>query len=373
MAERSPAEHPAEGSPASGLPRFSELFPLIFENAEEGILLTATDGSIFAANPAACRILGRSEAEICRLGRAGITDAADPALRTAMEERQRTGRARADLRFVRPDGTHVPVEVSSAVLGQPGAASPTVMFLRDVSERERSRALLLAERELLDRVFEVLEDPVLVVDQRTRLVVRANRAAEAVFGWSVGEMVGRDTSLIHVDADRFREYGRLLEAACASRGFLEVEFPMRRKSGEVFPARHFARLVHQGNASLAVGAVRDLTASKRAEAERARLEAALLQAQKMESLSAFAGGVAHDFNNLLVAVLANAEALAAQAPSGSPEFQALDDIATAARRGAALVRQLMAYAGRARVTREPLDLSRVVHDVLHILRASVPR
>jgi PAS domain S-box-containing protein len=355
------------------LQRFADLFPLIFESAGEGILLTATDGTIFAANPAACRILGRSQEVICRLGRAGVLDATDPALPPALEERERTGAATAELTAVRPDGTRVPVEVSSAVLRRSGPASIAVILLRDASERIRAREALRAERELLDRVFSVLEDPVIVVDFRTRLVVRANQAAEAVFGWSCQEMVGRDTSFLHVDPEHFREYGRLLEEAYSARGWFEGEFPMRRKSGEIFPARHFARTLRQGDLSLAVGMIRDLTTHRRAEAERARLEAALLQAQKMESLSAFAAGVAHDFNNLLVAVLANAEAVASGMPRDAPGRSALDDVAAAARRGAALVRQLLAYAGRARVARQPLDLSGAVNDVLHILRASVPR
>jgi PAS domain S-box-containing protein len=374
MAESSRLAAAAAGEPLSlARPRFAELFPLIFENAAEGILLTSTDGSIFAANPAACRILGRSQEEICRAGRAGILDTSDPALPAALEERERTGRARAELTALWPDGSRVPVEVSSAVLERNGPSSLTVMFLWDVSERSRAREALRSERELLDRVFSVLEDPVVVVDFRTRLLVRANRAAEAVFGWTCEEMVGRDTSFLHVDQEHFREYGRLLEEAYATRGWFEGEFPMRRKSGEVFPARHLARTVRHGELSLAVGMIRDLTSQRRAEAERARLESALLQAQKMESLSAFAGGVAHDFNNLLVAVLANAEAVAAAMPPDAPGRAALDDVAAAARRGAALVRQLLAYAGRARVVRQPLDLSRAVGDVLHILRASVPR
>src|SRR5207253_32793 len=48
-----------------------------FVHSIDAILLTAPDGRIFAANPAACRIFGRSEAEICQAGRNGVIDTND--------------------------------------------------------------------------------------------------------------------------------------------------------------------------------------------------------------------------------------------------------------------------------------------------------
>ena len=62
----------------------------IFENSFEGILLTAPDGHLFAANPAACQMLGRTEAELCALGRvAVVANPSDPHFLAALQERQR--------------------------------------------------------------------------------------------------------------------------------------------------------------------------------------------------------------------------------------------------------------------------------------------
>jgi len=354
------------------LSSFADLFPLIFANANEGILLAATDGCIFAANPEACRILGRSEAEVRRVGRAGIFDDG-PALSRALAERERTGRLRADLTALRPDGIRTPVEVSSVLLGASGPPGATVIFFRDVSERVRAEEALEAKRQLLDGVFSVLEDAVLVIDFRSGLVVRANRAAEQMFGVRLPELVGRDTSFAHADRERYAAYRRLAEEAWARSGTFAGETVMRRANGQFFPVRHFSRPVQEGDLSVVVEVVRDLSEPKRVAADRARLEGALLQAQKMESLSALAGGLAHDFNNLMGVILANADSVAAQMPEGSPARQSLDDIGAAARQGSALGRQVLAYAGRARVAPAPLDLAHVVDDVLHLVRASVPK
>ena len=50
----------------------------------------------------------------------------------------------------------------------------------------------------------------------------------------------------------------------------------------------------------------DITAAKRAQAEREQMQSKLLQTQKLESLGVLAGGIAHDFNNLLTGILGNA-------------------------------------------------------------------
>lgn len=134
-----------QGTPRPELAYFQDLFPRLFANAVDGICLTTTDGRIYAANPAACRIFGRSEAEICRLGRDGIMNREDPRLAAALEERLRTGRSHAELTIVRPDGTLATVEMTCAVLTQPGPGSPAVIFFRDVSARVRDREALLED------------------------------------------------------------------------------------------------------------------------------------------------------------------------------------------------------------------------------------
>ncbi|MEW5799456.1 MAG: PAS domain S-box protein [Bacteroidota bacterium] len=124
-----------------------ELFKLLFDNSGEAILLNTPDGSIIAANPAACKIFGKSEKEICRTGRTGIIDITDQRLAPALEERQRTGKFRGELNFVRNDGTIFPAEVTSNIFKDSSGHELTVVIIRDLTEQKRSELALCKSEE----------------------------------------------------------------------------------------------------------------------------------------------------------------------------------------------------------------------------------
>lgn len=109
----------------------------LYESSLDAILLTAPDGRIFAANAAACRLFGRREEEICRLGRAGVVDLSDPRLGPALEERVRSGRYQGELMLCRADGSRFPGEVSSVVFRDRSGELRTSMIIRDISQRRK--------------------------------------------------------------------------------------------------------------------------------------------------------------------------------------------------------------------------------------------
>lgn len=94
------------------------------------------------------------------------------------------------------------------------------------------------------------------------------------------------------------------------------------------------------------GALRDVVMSATDVTYRRRVEASLMEAQKVESLGRLATGIAHDFNNLLTAVLGGADLVAEMLPADLPVQVDLARIVEAAERGAALTHQLLGYARR---------------------------
>lgn len=127
-----------------------------------------------------------------------------------------------------------------------------------------------------------------------------------------------------------------------------------------------------GNVLGHIGSALDMSAERFAAEERARLQAQLQQSRRLESLGLLAGGVAHDFNNLLVGILANASVAREEIGHGHHAHEALDDIMHAAQRAADLTRQLLAYAGRARVERRQVLLTQLARELPKVLGARVP-
>lgn len=113
---------------------------------------------------------------------------------------------------------------------------------------------------------------------------------------------------------------------------------------------------------------RDITERKRAEAEQEKLQAQLLQAQKMESVGRLAGGVAHDFNNMLLVILGHSELALKQLPPNHPLHSDLEEIHQAARRSADLTHQLLAFARKQTITPQVLDLNNTLAGILKMLK-----
>ena len=124
-----------------------EYYRSIFDNSLDAIMLTRTDGRIFKANRAACEMLQRTEDEICQLGREGIVDTSDPRLTAALDERLREGRVRAELTFIRKDGSQFPVDVTSAIFKDVKGRRWTVLIARDITESKQMESILRKAQE----------------------------------------------------------------------------------------------------------------------------------------------------------------------------------------------------------------------------------
>ncbi|MDX8408271.1 MAG: response regulator [Mariprofundaceae bacterium] len=93
----------------------------------------------------------------------------------------------------------------------------------------------------------------------------------------------------------------------------------------------------------------------------------LLQAQKMESVGLLASGVAHDFNNLLVGVMGNAELALMSVDKDDPLKENLDAMMASAQRGSNLVRQLLAFAGKAAWKQEQININELLEETRQLM------
>ena len=113
---------------------------------------------------------------------------------------------------------------------------------------------------------------------------------------------------------------------------------------------------------------RDVTERTRSEETLRRMEAQLLQTQKMEAIGKLAGGVAHDFNNLLSVILGISSLLLENIDEGHPMRADLTEIKESGERAARLTRQLLAFSRRQLLDPRVLDLNDVVVSIDRMLQ-----
>ena len=134
----------------------------------------------------------------------------------------------------------------------------------------------------------------------------------------------------------------------------------RAKDGREFPVEVAVDFMSFAGEEYHFSCARDLTERRRAEEQKAQLEAQLLQAQKMESIGRLAGGVAHDFNNMLGVILGYAALIRSRLPAEDPLAADVTDIERAAIHARDVTRQLLAFSRKQIIVPKPVNLNQLV-------------
>lgn len=215
-------------------------------------------------------------------------------------------------------------------------------------------------RKLLPAV-EQSADTVLITDRDGRIEY-VNPAFERLTGYSAKELAGQTPRILksgEQSADLYQDLWKKIAAGEIFRGILVN----RKKNGELYYTEESISPVRDAD-----GAITHFIANGRDLTERLRLEAQLLQAQKMDAIGRLAGGVAHDFNNLLTIIISYAELAMDAVDSANPLACKLQEIVSAGRRAAQLTRQLLAFSRKQPQVLRVLDLNGVIADITPTLQ-----
>ena len=205
----------------------------------------------------------------------------------------------------------------------------------------------------LSRAVEQSADTVVITD-RQGIIEYVNPAFEMLTGYSRDDVQGKTPRVLKSGeqaSDVYQQMWKTILAGNVYRGILVN----RKKNGQLYYVEESICPIRdaEGQITHFISNGRDLT-------ERLRLEAQLLQAQKMDAIGRLAGGVAHDFNNLLTIITSYSELALDSIPQNSPLEAKIQEILQAARRAAELTRQLLAFSRKQPQALRVVELNSVV-------------
>ncbi len=277
---------------------------------------------------------------------------------------------------IRPNGRII------AVRGEPVPERGFVTLYTDITEQRQIERLIREQNNELERRVAERTEALSRSEERLRLITDAipaliayfdrdliyrfaNRGYAEWFGRRKEDIAGR--SIDEVMGERLHaEIRPHIDAVLAGRS-VSYEYSLRRGDGSL---RHASStLVPEFGAG---GEVRGGYVLSADITEQRNTQAALLQARKMEAVGQLAGGLAHDFNNMLTVIIGNLAALKERRPDDATLADFLDPALAGARRGVDLIRRLLSFARQQSLEPRPVDVGRLLGELLPLLRRSLP-
>ncbi len=344
-------------------------YRLLADNATDLISRHDADtGVFFDVTPACSRLLGYTPHEL--IGKTSY-EIIHPADRDRVYEQQTqmkiTKRPQTvSYRVRRHDNYYVWFETHAQPIFDPDTdeVKEILAISREVTDRRQAEEALRQSEELFRALVEKSSDGIAMIgdDSRIRYI---SPSASRLLGYTVAEMSGIDARQL-IDANDLTTFSReAAEPLTIPGGTFASQLRVKTCEGS-YRTLEVIVTNHSGDAAIA-----GFIVNFRDVSDRIALEAQLRQAQKMEAVGQLAGGIAHDFNNILTAVIGNVAMLLEKRKADDPERQTLVAVDQAAHRAADLTSRLLGYARWTTLHLHSIDLSRIVTDVLALLRPTI--
>lgn len=233
--------------------------------------------------------------------------------------------------------------------------------IRYALERQHTQQQIRAQAELLD----VATDAIIVRSLDDK-VLYWNKGAERLYGWQAQEAIGQNPNLLIYNenlVDQLLEIHSALKQTDTWQGELH-QVTKNEKPIVVYSRWTLVRDRHAQPKSILVVNT-DIT-------EKKLLEAQFLRAQRLESIGTLASGIAHDLNNVLAPILMTAQLLESQMHDERSQ-RLLPIVITNAKRGAALVKQVLSFARGLEGTYTNLQIKHLISEIRQIAKQTFPK
>ncbi len=350
-----------------------KVFRLLVENQNEGIGIVDLEERFLLTNHAGDEVFGVPPGGL--VGRS-LLDFLTPESRLSIENETKARiagkRSRYELEIVRESDKALRTILVSAGphFNDEGKISGSVGVFSDITDRIHVERALQENEARLRLTFDQAPIGAAMVGLDARYL-HVNAAFCRMLGYQESELIGRWVAEVTHPEDAAgteQNIRRIAQEPGASQYETEKRY-LRKDGGVVWAHLTVTLLRPSSNADpYLLTMVQDITARKRAEADKARLQAQLLQSQKMESIGRLAGGVAHDFNNLLTVINGYSSTVLDLMNTEDPLRGHISEVYKAGERAAALVRQLLAFSRKQVLKPDRIDLNEMVADMEKMLR-----
>lgn len=224
----------------------------------------------------------------------------------------------------------------------------------------------LSERRYAD-LYEHSPDMYHSVDRRG-IIANCNLTESEVLGIRKEDIIGRPLLKLYPEAQHDHVRKNLEKLFERGEELKDVEEQVQKHDGTLIDVSVNSSIVYDpdGSPSLARMVLRDIT-------EKKRMEAKILQAQKIDSIGNLAGGVAHDFNNILTSILGSASIMRRKLKDDPRWMKYVDLIETSSRRGAAVTRQLLTFARKTNPHVRLVDMNTLIDQTLRLFEATTTK
>lgn len=196
-------------------------------------------------------------------------------------------------------------------------------------------------------------DAVVIYDLEGRTEY-VNDSFARIFGWTLEELKGKRIPFVP-ESEQERTMAGIKAIIEEGRAIQDFETKRYTKHGRIIEVSISGSRYedHEGRTAGMLVTFRDIS-------ERKRLEAQLLQAQKMEAVGTLAGGIAHDFNNLLMGIQGRSSLIMMDTPPSHPHYEHLKGIEAYVSEAADLTKQLLGFARAGKYEVKPTDLNDLI-------------